>query len=59
MSRDFRSAVLDLVMTISFIVLAIASRWWWAMFAVGSGYIAYRQMLLVSGSAHGPGEAPR
>lgn len=59
MSRDFRSAVLDLVMTIGFIALAIASRWWWAMFAVGGGYIAYRQMLLATGTARRPDAASR
>ena len=59
MTRDLQLAVFDVTVTILFTSLAIASSGWWALLAVGSGFIAYRQLRLATRNAHGLDQAPR
>jgi hypothetical protein len=59
MTKDVRLAIFDVAVLILFIALTLASRWWWVLCALGSGYIAYRQLRLALPTADGRGTTRR
>lgn len=58
MTSDIRLALFDAAAVIGFLVLAVASAWWWSLFAAGAAFIGYRQLRLVSRRIHRPDAPP-